>query len=137
MEPKNTWNEFDNWAPVKFIGKRLRELKNWFYPKIPWGTIDRWDAGREGERLAARHLKSMGYRVLTKNYRSRQGEIDIIAMDGKILAFVEENGAKSVVLSDGIIGCPHEEGKDYPEGETCPECPYWANRDRWTGELIQ
>ena len=31
----------------------------------------------------------MGYQVLTKNYRSRQGEIDIIAMDGKILAFVE------------------------------------------------
>ncbi|SJM33792.1 hypothetical protein [Mesorhizobium delmotii] len=28
-----------------------------------------------------------------------------------------------------------EEGIDYPEGSTCPDCPYWARRDRWTGEL--
>jgi hypothetical protein len=34
------------------------------------------------------------------------------------------------------IGCPHEEGKDYPLGENCPQCPYWANRDRWSGKLI-
>ncbi len=56
----------------------------------------------------------------------------------EIMAFVKEHAAKSVALSDGIIGCPHEEGKDYPEGEAaCPECPYWAERDRWSGELIQ
>ncbi len=59
------------------------------------------------------------------------------AVGGEILSFVEEHGAKSVVLSDGIIGCPHEEGRDYSEGEACPECPYWANRNRWTGELIE
>ncbi len=55
----------------------------------------------------------------------------------EILAFLEKHDAKSVVLSDGIIGCPHEEGKDYPEGQVCPECPYWADRDRWTGDRIQ
>src|SRR5712692_4405008 len=31
---------------------------------------------------------------------------------------------------DGIIGCPHEEGIDYPEGKSCPQCPYWARRAR-------
>jgi len=56
---------------------------------------------------------------------------------GEILAFLDEHAPKSVVLSDGIIGCPHEEGKDYPNGKECPECPYWANWDRWTGETIQ
>jgi hypothetical protein len=55
----------------------------------------------------------------------------------EIIAFIESAGARSVVLSDGIIGCPHEEGVDYPDGEHCPKCPFWANRDRWTGELIQ
>ena len=55
---------------------------------------------------------------------------------GEILAFLDEHAPKSVVMTDRIIGCPHEEGKDYPEGEVCPECPYWANRDRWTGERI-
>jgi hypothetical protein len=31
---------------------------------------------------------------------------------------------------------PHEEGIDYPEGKTCPQCPFWASRDRWTGESL-
>ena len=51
--------------------------------------------------------------------------------------FIATHAAKSVVLVDRIIGCPHEERIDYPEGGTCPQCPFWANRDRWTGELLQ
>jgi hypothetical protein len=58
------------------------------------------------------------------------------ATTNEILAFIEEQGAKSVVMSPGIIGCPHEEGIDYPENEVCPVCPYWATRDRWTGEEL-
>jgi hypothetical protein len=41
-----------------------------------------------------------------------------------------------VIITDRIIGCPHEEGDDYPEGEPCPMCDFWKNRDRWTGEII-
>lgn len=52
-----------------------------------------------------------------------------------ILRFIETHGAKTVAGLDRIIGCPHEEGIDYPEGEKCPRCPFWANRDRWTGEI--
>ena len=33
-------------------------------------------------------------------------------------------------MMEEIFGCPHEEGIDYPVGEECPECPYWANRPR-------
>lgn len=54
-------------------------------------------------------------------------------VNGQILRFIRSHGAKSVVLSERILGCAHEEGVDYPEGATCPRCPYWANRDRWTG----
>lgn len=46
-----------------------------------------------------------------------------------ILDFIEQHDVKSVVVTDGILGCPHEEGIDYPRGETCPECPFWADRD--------
>jgi hypothetical protein len=28
---------------------------------------------------------------------------------------------------------PHEERIDYPEGEACPQCPFWAGRDRFAG----
>ena len=55
----------------------------------------------------------------------------------QILNFIRVHEAKSVALVHRIIGCPHEEGIDYPEGTACPECPFWAHRDRWTGELIQ
>ena len=54
----------------------------------------------------------------------------------EILAFVGQSGVRSVAMTDRIIGCPHEEDIDY-EGSTCPLCPYWAGRDRWTGRVIQ
>jgi hypothetical protein len=54
-----------------------------------------------------------------------------------ILRFIENHGAETVASIDRIIGCPHEEGIDYPEGEKCPQCPFWASRDRWTGEVEQ
>jgi hypothetical protein len=54
---------------------------------------------------------------------------------GNILRFIEQHGAKTVASTNRIIGCPHEEGIDYPEGEKCPRCAFWANRDRWTGEV--
>jgi hypothetical protein len=54
----------------------------------------------------------------------------------EITRFIKNHKVRSVAITDGIIGCPHEEGKDYPTGEICPECPFWANRDRWTGKLL-
>ena len=53
----------------------------------------------------------------------------------QISDFIDAQGAKSVALRESIFGCPHQEGIDYPEGESCPQCPFWANRDRWTGQL--
>jgi len=55
---------------------------------------------------------------------------------GEVIAFLEENGARRVVMPDRVIGCPHEEGIDY-SGSVCPRCPSWATRDRWTGDVIQ
>jgi putative endonuclease len=45
--------------------------------------------GDEGERAAARHLRRRGLRVITRNYRTPRGEIDLIARDGDTLVFVE------------------------------------------------
>ena len=59
------------------------------------------------------------------------------SINRQIVEFIKGYHVRSVVMVDRIIGCPHEEGIDYPKGESCPQCPYWANRDRWTGELIQ
>jgi len=49
---------------------------------------------------------------------------------GEILAFLSASQARSLVVTDGVYGCPHEEGVDYPEGEACQQCPFWNGRDR-------
>lgn len=54
-----------------------------------------------------------------------------------ILRFLEVKGVRSIVMVDSIIGCPHEEGVDYPTGANCLECPYWHERDRWSGLPIE
>ena len=54
---------------------------------------------------------------------------------GHILEFVENNHALTVAMTDGIIGCPHQEGIDY-EGEWCPVCEFWHGRDRFRGHRV-
>ncbi|MDW8107295.1 MAG: YraN family protein [Armatimonadota bacterium] len=45
--------------------------------------------GRRGEAIAARYLQAQGYRIIVCNWRRREGELDIVALEGETLAFVE------------------------------------------------
>ncbi len=45
--------------------------------------------GREGEEIAERYLKKQGFKLLERNYRCPMGELDLIALDRKVLVFVE------------------------------------------------
>lgn len=54
----------------------------------------------------------------------------------EILNFIDANEAKSVSMIQEVIGCPHEEGVDYPVGCYCPECNYWKGRDRFSAEMV-
>ena len=51
--------------------------------------MDKIATGRMGEDLAVRHLEGKGYTIVTRNWRVREGEIDIIASQGDTVAFVE------------------------------------------------
>ncbi|RTY36721.1 YraN family protein [Chlorobium phaeovibrioides] len=48
-----------------------------------------WLLGREGERIAAGFLEKKGYRIVQRNFRFHRNEIDIIAMDGETVCFIE------------------------------------------------
>jgi hypothetical protein len=56
----------------------------------------------------------------------------------EMLAFMEGHGARSTVMSSGLMGCPHQEGIDY-EGEYFPDpaCRFWHGRDRFTHKLVK
>jgi putative endonuclease len=45
--------------------------------------------GRWGESVAAHHLEAKGYQIVARNWRCRQGEIDLVARAGDTLVFVE------------------------------------------------
>jgi putative endonuclease len=53
---------------------------------FPW--LRRW-FGSRSERAAARHLKKLGYRILARNFRCDLGELDLVALDGNCIVFVE------------------------------------------------
>lgn len=45
--------------------------------------------GRRGERHAARYLRRKGYKIVARGTRSRRGELDLVAVDGRTVVFVE------------------------------------------------
>lgn len=42
--------------------------------------------------------------------------------------FLIESKAKTIIITENTIGCVHEEGKDYKEGDDCPFCPFWKGK---------
>ncbi len=56
---------------------------------------DQMERGSWGEDRAARYLRLHGYRIVERNFRCRQGEIDIIARKGDFVAFVEVKQRKN------------------------------------------
>ena len=58
--------------------------------------MDRATSGREGEERAARYLREAGYEVLERNFRTRRGEIDIVARNAERVVFVEVKSWNSV-----------------------------------------
>ena len=56
--------------------------------------------GRWGESLAAEYLRKQKYKVIAANYRSRFGEIDLIAENREFLVFVEVKLRKNAVFAE-------------------------------------
>jgi putative endonuclease len=59
--------------------------------------------GRRGERAAEKYLKRNGYRIVARNFRAAGAEIDLVAIDGETLVFVEVKTRRS-----RISGAPEE-----------------------------
>lgn len=75
---------------VRRAGKRAR---------AQWRRWLRWlrpPLGARGERAAARHLQRLGYTVVGRNIRTRHSELDLVAVDGRTVVFVEVKTLKSV-----------------------------------------
>mgnify|MGYP001825243097 FL=1 len=59
----------------------LRDWLKRFFSEVP--------LGKRGERAAARYLKRRGYKILARGDRLTSGELDLVALDGRTIVFVE------------------------------------------------
>lgn len=60
------------------------------------GADDRGGLGRYGEEVAAAHLIAAGLSIVARNWRCREGEVDIVAVDGDVLVMCEVKTRRGV-----------------------------------------
>lgn len=58
-------------------------------------TFTRISSGKKGEFLAISYLQKQGYKIIRKNYKTKLGEIDIIANDKDYICFIEVRSKNS------------------------------------------
>ena len=70
---------------------RLRRyLRDWLRRVFPPKTL-----GQRGEAAAARYLRRLGYKIIARGERTGPGELDLVAVDGKTIVFVEVKTRRS------------------------------------------
>lgn len=67
------------------------------------GVDQRQSLGKRGEDLACDELRRLGYTILDRRFRTRGGELDVVARDGDVVVFVEVKAR-----SDRRFGSPFE-----------------------------
>ena len=120
--------------------KKLKKLANKGFKGYPIATVAYYGPDdKHATKVAVGIVPDEGAQPsVLERWFSEVSDIRVDrATNEEIISFIKENRAKSVVIADRILGCPHEEGVDYPDGSKCPKCPFWSIRDRFTGETIQ
>ena len=117
----------------RFFHKHFRNRGSGF----PIGTIAYYGPDDQTATKVAVGIVDNNDEVLElKTWLARAQDVRIDrVINNDILTFILKRKVQRIAMAGRIIGCPHEEGTDYPKGETCPQCPFWSIRDRWSGEL--
>ena len=91
--------------------------------------------GRTGEQLAADHLIRLGYEIVERNYRTRWGELDIVARIGETLAFCEVKTRRE----GGYAGTPLEAVGPRKQAQVRKMAGRWLmeRRDRPYADVIR
>src|SRR6185503_7901057 len=66
-------------------------------PLVSRAVDGRGDLGRRAEAMAEEFLRTRRYTIVARNYRCRAGEIDLVALDGSVVVFVEVRSRRGVV----------------------------------------
>jgi len=98
-------------------------------PKFPMATVAYYgpDDKTATKVVVGIIMEPGGECVDIKRWVRRDLKTNLTVMK-EIQEFISQHPVKSVVVSEGILGCPHEEGLDFPMGGDCPMCPFWKGK---------
>lgn len=97
-------------------------------PKYPVGTVAFYGPDdKTTTKMVAGVIEREGAEAIIERWVGTK-----VKDDGKVRQQIQEffkrHGVRSVVATEGNIGCPHEEGDDFPIGGDCPFCPFWKGK---------
>ena len=116
------------WQPRKWLDKKRQGFRGY-----PVGTIAFYgpDDQRASKVAVAVIVAPDTEPVALRRWFAETGDIrNDAATFEEVALFLRGHEVHSVAMVKEMLGCPHEEGIDYPEGEACPACPFWAGRER-------
>jgi len=114
-------------AVLEYFERKAHPVRP-FPPEFPIGTVAYYGPDDQvTTKIAAGVVEYDGAEPIIK----RWGGSDVKTspkVQKEIEDFFEKYGVSNIAVSDGILGCPHEEGMDYPVGRDCPFCPFWKGQ---------
>jgi hypothetical protein len=97
-------------------------------PRYPVGTVAFYGPDdKTTTKVAAAVIRHEGAEPVLKRWVGA-GVATNPRVERELREFFEGHGVRSVGMSEGNLGCPHEEGEDFPAGEDCPSCPFWKGK---------
>ena len=88
------------------------------------------DTGKKGETLASVALEQAGYEILHYNWRHARQEVDLVALQGKTLVFVEVK-----TRSDDYFGLPEESVDDRKQARLFRAAEAYLDQSGWDGNV--
>jgi len=96
--------------------------------KFPIGTIAHYGPDDKATtKIVASVIKRDGAEPILERWVGSNVK-DSPKVRRQIEKFFKKHNVKSVVATESNMGCPHEEGEDFPVREDCPFCPFWKGK---------
>jgi hypothetical protein len=110
------------------LGKQRQQQAAAAAQRFPIGTVAHYGPdGKRTTKIVASVIVRQGAAPIIERWTGDKVKDDP-KVKREIQAFFKRHRVRSVVATSRNLGCPHEEGVDFPHGGDCPHCPFWKGR---------
>jgi hypothetical protein len=96
--------------------------------KFPLGTLAMYGPDDQTTtKIVARIVTDEGAEPIVEKWVGMNVKDDLKVAQA-IAAFFVQHQVSKIDVSEGNVGCPHEEDEEFPQGQDCPFCPWWAGK---------